>query len=154
MDDLAGQAVPEFPGGELPVQEPPVALVGGSAKAICWGHEASQLAMPLTALYVKPVCGAEPAVATSCVLGLSEIVGAADQAATLAGRAAVHAPLDDPPAVASLLDSLREAGAHDQAATLLARDPAAHVAVDPPGFDSFLRKALYAAADQTNPVPG
>jgi uncharacterized protein YidB (DUF937 family) len=34
--------------------------------------------------------------------------------------------LDNPRAVARLLDSLREAGAHEQAAALLARDPAAH----------------------------
>ena len=38
-------------------------------------------------------------------------------------RAAAHAPLDDPDAVAWLLDRLREAGAHEQAAALLARDP-------------------------------
>ena len=37
--------------------------------------------------------------------------------------AAAHAALDDPGAVASLLDSLRQAGAHEQAAALLARDP-------------------------------
>lgn len=29
--------MPGFLGGELPVHEPPAALVGGSAKAICWG---------------------------------------------------------------------------------------------------------------------
>ena len=48
-------------------------------------------------------------------------------------RAAAHAPLDDPGAVACLLDSLREAGADEQAAALLARDPAAHAALDDPG---------------------
>ena len=47
--------------------------------------------------------------------------------------AAAHAALDDPGAVAGLLDSLREAGAHEQAAALLARDPAAHAALDDPG---------------------
>ena len=46
--------------------------------------------------------------------------------------AAAHAALDDPDAVASLLDSLRQAGAHEQAAALLARDPAAHAALDDP----------------------
>jgi hypothetical protein len=40
--------------------------------------------------------------------------------------------LDDPYAVASLLDSLRAAGTQDQATALLARDPAAHVALDGP----------------------
>ena len=49
--------------------------------------------------------------------------GAHEQAAALAGRAAAHAPLDDPGAVAGLLGSLREAGADEQAAALLARDP-------------------------------
>ena len=47
--------------------------------------------------------------------------------------AAAHVSLDDPGAVAALLDRLREAGAHEQAAALLARDPAAHAALDNPG---------------------
>ena len=51
-----------------------------------------------------------------------------EQAARLAGRAAAHAALDDPGAVARLLDRLREAGADEQAAALLARDPAAQSA--------------------------
>ena len=46
--------------------------------------------------------------------------------------AAAHVPLDDPDAVADLLNRLREAGAHDQAAALLARDPAAHAPLDNP----------------------
>jgi hypothetical protein len=58
VGDLAGQAVPEFLGGELPMHEPPVALVGGSAKAICWGQEASRL--PLTALYVNLALDVRP----------------------------------------------------------------------------------------------
>ena len=49
--------------------------------------------------------------------------GAQEQAAALADRAAAHVALDDPDAVARLLDSLREAGAEQQAAALLARDP-------------------------------
>ncbi len=40
--------------------------------------------------------------------------------------AAAHVALDDPGAVASLLDNLREVGAPAQAAALLARNPAAH----------------------------
>jgi hypothetical protein len=50
--------------------------------------------------------------------------GADDQAAALASRAAAHAALDHPGAVARLLRSLREAGAHEQAATLAGRLPA------------------------------
>ena len=50
--------------------------------------------------------------------------GADDQAAALASRAAAHAALDHPRAVARLLRSLREAGAREQAATLVGRLPA------------------------------
>jgi hypothetical protein len=50
--------------------------------------------------------------------------GADDQAAALASRAAAHAALDHPGAVARLLRSLREAGAREQAATLAGRLPA------------------------------
>jgi uncharacterized protein YidB (DUF937 family) len=46
--------------------------------------------------------------------------------------AATHVSLDDPAAVAGLLDRLREAGAEEQAAALLRRDPAAHVSLDDP----------------------
>ena len=46
-------------------------------------------------------------------------------------RPAAHAALDDPGAVASLLDSLREAGAHEQAAALAGR-AAAHAPLDDP----------------------
>jgi len=46
--------------------------------------------------------------------------------------AAAHANLSDPTAVATLLDSLREAGAHEQATALLARDPAAHANLSDP----------------------
>ena len=59
--------------------------------------------------------------------------------------AAAHAPLDDPGAVAGLLDGLREAGAHEQAAALLARDPAAHAALDDPGAVAGLLDSLRAA---------
>ena len=48
-------------------------------------------------------------------------------------RAAAHVSLDDPGAVARLLDRLREAGAHEQVTALLHRDPAAHVSLDDPG---------------------
>ena len=56
--------------------------------------------------------------------------------------AAAHVPLDDPDAVARLLDSLREAGAEEQAAALLARDPAAHVALDDPDAVARLLDSL------------
>jgi hypothetical protein len=49
--------------------------------------------------------------------------GADDQAAALASRAAAHAALGHPGAVARLLRSLREAGAREQAATLAGRLP-------------------------------
>ncbi|WP_432246633.1 hypothetical protein ACRAR1_00040 [Streptomyces sanyensis] len=45
---------------------------------------------------------------------------------------AAHAALDDPGAVARLLQRLRKAGADEQASVLLARDPAAHAALDDP----------------------
>ena len=48
-------------------------------------------------------------------------------------RAAGHASLDDPRAVASLLGALREAGASDAVTALLARDPAGHASLDDPG---------------------
>ncbi|PTA45209.1 hypothetical protein [Micromonospora sp. RP3T] len=46
--------------------------------------------------------------------------------------AAAHATLEDPAAVAQLLDRLRRANANEQVATLLRRDPAAHVSLDDP----------------------
>src|SRR4029077_15974969 len=63
--------------------------------------------------------------------------------------AAAHAALDDPYAVAALLDGLREAGADDQAAALAARDPAAHAALDDP-FDvaALLGRLREAGADE------
>ena len=74
--------------------------------------------------------------------------GAHEQAAALAARAAAHAPLDDPAAVARLLDSLREAGAHEQAAALAAR-AAAHAALDDPGAVASLLDSLReAGADE------
>ncbi|HEV2937422.1 MAG TPA: hypothetical protein VGY96_30240, partial [Streptosporangiaceae bacterium] len=47
-------------------------------------------------------------------------------------RAVAHVSLDDPDAVAWLLDSLRQAGAEEQVTALLRRDPAAHVSLDDP----------------------
>jgi hypothetical protein len=58
--------------------------------------------------------------------------GADDAAAILASRAAADAPLDDPWAVASLLQALRETGADDAAATLASR-AAANAPLDSPG---------------------
>jgi len=54
------------------------------------------------------------------------LAGAREQVAALASRAAAHAPLDAPGAVAELaVAELREAGAHDQAASLAGRLPSA-----------------------------
>ena len=70
--------------------------------------------------------------------------------------AAAHAPLDDPGAVARLLDSLREAGAHEQAAALLARDPAAHAALNNPAAVAKLLDRLRKAGahDQATALAG
>jgi hypothetical protein len=57
-------------------------------------------------------------------------VGAGEQAAALAARAAAGAALDNPAAVAALLRALREVGAQEQAAALAAR--AADVSLDDP----------------------
>ena len=59
--------------------------------------------------------------------------------------AAAHAALDNPGAVAFLLDRLRAAGADEQAAVLLARDPAAHAALGDPGAVASLLGRLRAA---------
>ncbi|GGV90682.1 hypothetical protein [Streptomyces massasporeus] len=56
--------------------------------------------------------------------------------------AAEHAALDNPHAVAGLLDALREAGAHEQITALLARNPAAHAALDHPYTVAELLDAL------------
>ncbi len=53
-----------------------------------------------------------------------------------------HAPLDNPFAVAMLLDGLLRAGAHEQAAALLARDPAAHAPLDNPQAVAWLLDRL------------
>jgi len=63
--------------------------------------------------------------------------------------AAVHAVLDNPYHVASLLARLRQAGGHEQAAALLARDPAAHAPLDDPGaVASLLTRLRQAGADE------
>ena len=56
--------------------------------------------------------------------------------------AATHASLDDPYAVARLLDALREAGAGEQVTALLDRDPAAHASLDDPYAVARLLDAL------------
>jgi uncharacterized protein YidB (DUF937 family) len=72
-----------------------------------------------------------------------------DTVAMLPDRAAAHAPLDNPAAVAILLDSLREAGAGEQAAALLGRDPAAHAPLDDPdAVARLLDSLLEAGADE------
>ena len=60
---------------------------------------------------------------------------------------AAHVSLDDPDAVARLLDSLREAGAQEQA-TALADRAAAHVSLDDPGAVARLLDSLRAAGAQ------
>ena len=82
------------------------------------------------------------------LLGRLQAAGAQEQAAALASRAAAHTPLDNPPAVASLLDSLREAGANEQATALLARDPAAHAPLDDPPAVARLLESLREAGAQ------
>jgi uncharacterized protein YidB (DUF937 family) len=59
--------------------------------------------------------------------------------------ATAHAALDDPRAVASLLDALQQAGAAEQVSALLARDPAAHAALDDPRAVASLLDALQQA---------
>ena len=63
-------------------------------------------------------------------------------------RAAAHAPLDDPGAVARLLDSLREAGAHEQVAALLARTRRPRPLDDPDGVASLLDSLREAGAHE------
>ncbi|QXJ27051.1 hypothetical protein AGRA3207_007359 [Actinomadura graeca] len=60
-------------------------------------------------------------------------MGADEQVAALASRAAAHVSLDHPYDVAFLLEGLREVGAVEQVAALVACDPAAHVSLDNPG---------------------
>ncbi|MFJ3930191.1 hypothetical protein ACIPXU_08125, partial [Streptomyces sp. NPDC090029] len=67
--------------------------------------------------------------------------GAHEQARALAERAAAHAALDDPYAVAALLQGMRGAGAHEQARALAER-AAAHAAVDAPGAVAALLQRL------------
>ena len=62
-----------------------------------------------------------------------DMAAAVDAVAALAIRAAAHVRLDDPWAVAALLEELLAAGAGDAVTALLARDPAAHVRLDDPG---------------------
>jgi uncharacterized protein YidB (DUF937 family) len=63
--------------------------------------------------------------------------------------AAAQTALNDPFAVASLLDELRQRRAGEQAAALLARDPAAHAPLGNPGAVARLLKALrLAGADE------
>ncbi|MCQ1581896.1 hypothetical protein [Streptomyces parvus] len=56
--------------------------------------------------------------------------------------AAAHMALDDPLALAQLLEALREAGADEQIPVLLARDPAAHIPLDNPSDVARLLTAL------------
>ncbi|MEU6277637.1 hypothetical protein ABZ871_35330 [Streptomyces populi] len=62
---------------------------------------------------------------------------------------AAHVALDDPYAVARLLQALREAGADEQVTALLNRDPATHVPLDNPNAVAQLLQALRkAGADE------
>jgi hypothetical protein len=58
---------------------------------------------------------------------------------------ATHVLLDDPAAVARVLDNLRMAGAEEQATVLLRRDPAARVSLDDPDAVAGLLYSLRAA---------
>ncbi|MET8481820.1 hypothetical protein ABZV68_32290, partial [Streptomyces clavifer] len=70
-------------------------------------------------------------------------IGAVEQfGALLARDPATHVTLDDPAAVASLLDKLREIGAVEQFGALLARDPATHVTLDDPAAVADLLDSL------------
>ena len=71
--------------------------------------------------------------------------GAGHRAA--APRSAAHVSLDNPGAVAGLLDSLREAGAQEQA-TALAAASAAHVSLDNPDAVARLLDSLREAGAQ------
>jgi TIR domain len=62
-----------------------------------------------------------------------------------ANWAIAHVPLDDPAAVADLLDTLREAGAAGQVTALLRRDPAASVSLDAPVAVAALLRSLWEA---------
>ncbi|QOV36877.1 hypothetical protein IM697_44250 [Streptomyces ferrugineus] len=57
-------------------------------------------------------------------------IGADEQVTSLAERVAAHAPFEDAPTLAHLLETLQEVGAREQAVALLARDPATHLVVD------------------------
>ena len=71
-----------------------------------------------------------------------------DDDARPARWAVAHAALDDPGAVAALLDSLRALATQDQATALLSRDPAARVSLDDPGDVARLLQSLREAGAQ------
>jgi hypothetical protein len=73
--------------------------------------------------------------------------GAHEQVSALAERTAAHAPLDDPGAVAGLLDTLREAGAHEQV-TALAERAADHIPLDDREAVAALLDRLRAAGER------
>ena len=73
--------------------------------------------------------------------GLPAGAGAHEQAAALADQAADRASLDDPRAVARLLEYLRKAGAHEQA-TALARRAADGPPLDDPDSVAYLLGSL------------
>lgn len=67
--------------------------------------------------------------------------GAEEHIIALADRAAEQVPVDDPEAVAWVLDKLRLAGAEEQVSTLLHRDLATHVSLDDLDAVGWLRAA-------------
>ena len=69
-------------------------------------------------------------------------LGAQDQAAALAARAAAEMPLGNPGDVVRLLDHLRELGAQDQVSEVLHRNPAARASLDTPGTVIWLLNGL------------
>jgi hypothetical protein len=93
---------------------------------------------------------------TAAILGSTDAAGqlvahlrqASPGAAARAARwAADRTSLDNPYAVASLLEALREAGASDAARALLARDPVGQVSLDNPYAVASLLGELRAAGD-------
>jgi hypothetical protein len=78
------------------------------------------------------------------MFGTLELVRAKAQIAVAAERAAAHAPLDNPAALARLLERLRWVGAEEQAAVLAER-AAAHAPLDNPAALGPLRRQVVLA---------
>ncbi|MEU8308975.1 hypothetical protein AB0C84_35975 [Actinomadura sp. NPDC048955] len=87
-----------------------------------------------------------PRAARSLVVNLHQLHPADHRPAA---HAVAHAPLEDPVAVAGLLEVLREAGANEQVEALVARDPAAHAGPNEPvAFVRLLEMLLEVGAQK------